>query len=522
MSLITSVFGTYSERQIRKIMPTVKKVNALADKYRAMSDADMRGQTDLFKKRLAAGETLDDILPEAYACVRETSDRILGKRPFDVQIMGGILLHQGRITEMKTGEGKTIVAALPSYLNALEEKGVHVVTVNDYLARLGCEEMGRIHEYLGLRTGLVVHGQSRAEKQDAYNCDITYGTNNEFGFDYLRDNMVIYRENRVQRGHNFAIVDEVDSILIDEARTPLIISGQGSDVDMLYDMADRFARSLRKYVIKELDAKEDHDDIDADYIVDEKARTATLTLSGIEKTEAFFGIENFSDPENADITHHVYQAIKAHGTMHRDIDYVVKDNEVLIVDAFTGRIMPGRRYSDGLHQAIEAKEGIVVRSESKTLATITLQNYFRMYDKLAGMTGTAKTEEDEFTEIYNMQVVVIPTNLPVARVDMNDCIYSTEKGKFKAIVEEIIARHETGQPVLVGTVSVEKSELLSEMLKKRGVKHEVLNAKQHMREAEIVARAGQLNAVTIATNWLVAVPISSSERALSRSEAFIL
>ena len=500
MSLITSVFGTYSERQIRKIMPTVKKVNALAEKYRTMLDADMRGQTDLFKKRLAAGETLDDILPEAYACVRETSDRILGKRPFDVQIMGGILLHQGRITEMKTGEGKTIVAALPSYLNALEEKGVHVVTVNDYLARLGCEEMGRIHEYLGLRTGLVVHGQSRAEKQNAYNCDITYGTNNEFGFDYLRDNMVIYRENRVQRGHNFAIVDEVDSILIDEARTPLIISGQGSDVDMLYDMADRFARSLRKYVIKELDAKEDHDDIDADYIVDEKARTATLTLSGIEKAEAFFGIENFSDPENADITHHVYQAIKAHGTMHRDIDYVVKDDEVLIVDAFTGRIMPGRRYSDGLHQAIEAKEGVQIQKENRTIATITFQNYFRMYGKLSGMTGTALSEENEFREIYNLDVVEVPTNKPMIREDHPDIVYRSKAGKDRAIIRQIQECHEKGQPVLVGTVSIEKSEELSKKLKAVGIPHTVLNAKYHEMEADIVAQAGKLGSVTISTN----------------------
>ncbi|MGN1346136.1 MAG: DEAD/DEAH box helicase, partial [Eubacteriales bacterium] len=380
MSLITKVFGTYSDRQIKKIVPQLKKVNALAEKYKAMSDADMRAQTDLFKKRLASTETLDDLLPEAYACVREAADRILGKRPFDVQILCGILLHQGRIAEMKTGEGKTIVATLPSYLNALEGKGVHIVTVNDYLARIGCEEMGRIHEYLGLSTGLVVHGQNKAEKQRAYGCDITYGTNNEFGFDYLRDNMVIYKEQRVQRGHHFAIVDEVDSILIDEARTPLIISGQGDEVDMLYDMADRFTRTLTKYVIKELDAKEDHDDIDADYIVDEKARSATLTKSGIAKAEKYFGIQNFSDPENADITHHIYQAIKAHGTMHLDTDYVVKDNEVIIVDSFTGRLMPGRRFSDGLHQAIEAKEHVKIQRENRTIATITFQNYFRMYD----------------------------------------------------------------------------------------------------------------------------------------------
>ncbi|MBQ2547169.1 MAG: DEAD/DEAH box helicase, partial [Clostridia bacterium] len=396
MSIITKVFGTYSERQIRKIMPAVKRVNALADEYRAMSDADMRSRTDVFKERLAAGETLDDILPEAYACVREASDRILGKRPFDVQIMGGILLHQGRITEMKTGEGKTIVAVLPSYLNGLEGKGVHVVTPNEYLARVGAEEMGRIHEYLGLKTGLVVHDQTRSEKQAAYRCDVTYGTNNEFGFDYLRDNRVLYKDQLVQRGHQFAIVDEVDSILIDEARTPLILSGQGAEVDMLYEMADRFTRTLRKYVIKELDAKEDNDDIDADYIVDEKAKSTTLTAAGIAKAEKFFGIQNFSDPENADITHHIYQAIRAHGIMHRDTDYIVKDNEVIIVDAFTGRIMPGRRFSDGLHQAIEAKEGVQIQRENRTIATITFQNYFRMYKKLSGMTGTALSEENEF------------------------------------------------------------------------------------------------------------------------------
>ena len=500
MSIITKVFGTYSERQIRKIMPAVKKVNALADEYRAMSDADMRSRTDVFKSRLAAGETLDDILPEAYACVREASDRILGKRPFDVQIMGGILLHQGRITEMKTGEGKTIVAVLPSYLNGLEGKGVHVVTPNEYLARVGAEEMGRIHEYLGLKTGLVVHDQTRSEKQAAYRCDVTYGTNNEFGFDYLRDNRVLYKDQLVQRGHQFAIVDEVDSILIDEARTPLILSGQGAEVDMLYEMADRFTRTLRKYVIKELDAKEDNDDIDADYIVDEKAKSTTLTASGIAKAEKFFGIQNFSDPENADITHHIYQAIRAHGIMHRDTDYIVKDNEVIIVDAFTGRIMPGRRFSDGLHQAIEAKEGVQIQRENRTIATITFQNYFRMYKKLSGMTGTALSEENEFREIYNLDVVEVPTNRPMIREDHPDVVYKTKAGKDRAIINQIVECHEKGQPVLVGTVSVEKSEELSKKLKATGIPHTVLNAKYYEIEADIVAQAGKPGAVTISTN----------------------
>ncbi len=500
MGLVTKVFGTYSDRQIKKIMPQLKKVNALADKYKAMSDAEMREQTDVFRKRLASLETLDDVLPDAYACVREAADRILGKRPFDVQILCGILLHQGRIAEMKTGEGKTMVAALPSYLNAIEGKGVHVVTVNDYLARLGCEEMGRIHEYLGLTTGLVVHGQNGLEKQQAYGCDITYGTNNEFGFDYLRDNRVLYKEQRVQRGHNFAIVDEVDSILIDEARTPLIISGQGEEVDMLYDMADRFTRTLTKYVIKELDAKEDHDDINADYIVDEKAKSATLTKSGIEKAEKYFGIQNFSDPENADITHHIYQAIKAHGTMHLDTDYVVKDNEVIIVDAFTGRLMPGRRFSDGLHQAIEAKEHVKIQRENRTIATITFQNYFRMYDKLSGMTGTALSEENEFREIYSLDVVEVPTNKPMIRVDHPDAVYRTKNGKDNAIIKQIQECHAKGQPVLVGTVSIEKSEALSKKLKFAGIPHTVLNARYYEQEADIVAQAGKFGAVTISTN----------------------
>lgn len=500
MSIVTKVFGTYSDRQIKKIIPTVKRINSLADKFKSMSDAEMRKQTDIFKGRLAAGETLDDILPEAFACVREASDRILGKRPYDVQIMGGILLHQGRITEMRTGEGKTIVASIPSYLNALEGKGVHVVTVNEYLARVGCEEIGRIHEFLGLTTGLVVHGQKKDEKQRAYNCDITYGTNNEFGFDYLRDNRETYKEHITQRGHHFAIVDEVDSILIDEARTPLILSGQGEEVDMLYDMADRFTRTLRKYVVKELDSKEDHDNIDADYIVDEKAKNATLTGSGIAKAEKYFGIQNLADAENADITHHIYQAIKAHGTMHRDIDYVVKDNSVLIVDTFTGRIMPGRRFSDGLHQAIEAKEGVEIQRENRTIASITFQNYFRMYKKLSGMTGTALSEENEFREIYNLDVVEVPTNRPMIRKDHPDSVYKTKAGKDRAIIKQIEECHAKGQPVLVGTVSIEKSEELSKKLKNTGIKHTVLNAKYHEMEADIVAQAGKYGAVTISTN----------------------
>jgi len=500
MSLITKVFGTYSDRQIKKIRPTLDVINGLSKKYKDMSDSELASMTVKLKERLAAGETLDDILPDAFATAREAADRVLGKRPFDVQVLCGILLHQGRIAEMKTGEGKTLVAVLPSYLNALEGKGVHIVTVNDYLARLGCEEMGRVHEFLGLTTGLVVHDQTRAEKQHAYNCDITYGTNNEFGFDYLRDNMVTYKENRSQRGHNFAIVDEVDSILIDEARTPLIISGQGSDVDPLYEMAERFARTLSCHVIKELDNKEDHDNIKADFIVDEKARNTTLTSSGVEKAEKFFGIENLSDPDNANISHHIYQAIKARGIMKRDIDYVVKDNEIIIVDTFTGRLMPGRRYSDGLHQAIEAKEGVIIRKENRTIATVTFQNYFRMYKKLSGMTGTALSEENEFREIYNLDVVEVPTNKPMIRTDHPDAVYKTKNGKYNAIIRQIIECHEKGQPVLVGTVSIEKSEELSAKLKKAGVKHNVLNAKYHEKEADIVAQAGRFGAVTISTN----------------------
>ncbi|MBE6560407.1 MAG: preprotein translocase subunit SecA [Ruminococcaceae bacterium] len=500
MSLITKLFGTYSDHQIKKIRPLLAQINALAPKYSAMSDAEMAEMTDKFKHSLAGVSTLDDILPDAYALVREAADRVLGKRPFDVQVLCGILLHQGRIAEMKTGEGKTLVAALPSYLNALSGKGVHVVTVNEYLARLGCEEMGRIHEFLGLKTGLILQGQNHTLKQHAYNCDITYGTNTEFGFDYLRDNMVLYKEQLVQRGHNFAIVDEVDSILIDEARTPLIISGTGEKTNELYDRADSFVRTLSKFVIRELDNKEDHDEINADYIVDEKARSTTLTASGIAKAEKFFGLENFSDPENAEISHHIYQAIRAYGVMKRDIDYVVKDDEVLIVDTFTGRISPGRRFSDGLHQAIEAKEKVKIQKENRTIATITYQNYFRMYSKLSGMTGTALSEENEFREIYNLDVVEVPTNKPMIRVDHPDVVYKSKEGKDAAIIKQIRECHEKGQPVLVGTVSIEKSEELSRKLKLNGIKHTVLNAKYHDREADIVAQAGKLGAVTISTN----------------------
>ncbi|MBQ7475186.1 MAG: preprotein translocase subunit SecA [Clostridia bacterium] len=500
MGIIQKVFGTYSDKQIKKIKPVLTAVNSLADKYRAMSDADMTAMTDKFKKEIGDGASLESIMPEAYALVREAADRVLGKRPFDVQILCGVLLHQGRIAEMKTGEGKTLVAVLPSYLNALTGNGVHIVTVNDYLATLGCDEMGRVHEFLGLSTGLIVHDGSREEKQHAYGCDITYGTNNEFGFDYLRDNMVTYMEQRVQRGHNFAIVDEVDSILIDEARTPLIISGMGSEVDPLYEMADRFVRGLSRFVIKELDAKQDHDDIKQDYIVDEKAKNTTLTASGIAKAEKFFGIANLSDPENANISHHIYQAMKAHGTMKLDTDYVIKNGEIIIVDTFTGRLMPGRRYSDGLHQAIEAKEGVKIKRENRTIATVTFQNYFRMYKKLSGMTGTALSEENEFREIYNIDVVEVPTNKPMIRVDHPDVVYKTKNGKDHAIIEQIKECHEKGQPVLVGTVSIEKSEELSKKLKREGIKHTVLNAKYHEMEADIVAQAGQFGAVTISTN----------------------
>ena len=494
------LFGTYSEKQVKKVEKIAAKIENLAEKYSAMNDDELRGVTALLKGRLENGETLDDILPDAFAAVREADDRVLGKRPFHVQLIGGIILHQGRIAEMKTGEGKTLVATLPAYLNALTGKGVHIVTVNEYLARYGYEEMSRVYGFLGLTTGLVVHGQSPAEKQAAYNADITYGTNNEFGFDYLRDNMVVYKERLSQRGHEFAIVDEVDSILIDEARTPLIISGEGEEPTDMYDRADRFVRTLKKYVTKEMDTKQELDDIDADYVVDEKARNAVLTPRGSEKAEKFFEIENYSDPENAELAHYINQAIKAHGTMHRDQQYMVTDQGVMIVDEFTGRVMPGRRYSDGLHQAIEAKEGVKIEKENKTLATITFQNYFRMYRKLSGMTGTALTEENEFREIYQLDVVEVPTNKPMIRVDHSDRVYKTINGKYRAIINQILECHEKGQPVLVGTVSIEKSEELSKKLRNAGIPHTVLNAKYHAKEAEIVAQAGKLGAVTISTN----------------------
>ncbi len=500
------MFGTYSERQIKKVRPIVDRIESLAPKYSAMSDAEMLAETSRFKSMLADGKTLDDILPEAFALVREACDRVLGKRPFNCQLLCGILLHQGRIAEMKTGEGKTIVATMPSYLNALTGKGVHVVTVNEYLARSQGEEMGRVHEFLGLSTGLIVHGQTTKEKQAAYNCDITYCTNNELGFDYLRDNMVKYKEYLTQRGHNFAIVDEVDSILIDEARTPLIISGPGEEPSDMYERAEELVSRMRPFVIKELDAKEDVEDViaregvDPDYIVDEKKRTTTLTAKGIEKAEKYFGIDNFGDGENASTAHYVYQALKAHGIMHRDIDYIVNDSGVMIIDSFTGRMMPGRRFNDGLHQAIEAKEHVQIQSENQTQATITFQNFFRMYGKLSGMTGTALSEENEFREIYNLDVVEVPTNKPMIRVDHNDIVYKTEKAKYDAVIAEIKRCHEKGQPVLVGTVSIEKSEALSKKLKGAGIPHTVLNAKYHEREAEIVAQAGKLGAVTISTN----------------------
>ena len=501
MGLMDKIFGTYSERELKRIYPIRDKVLALDEQFSKMSDQELKAMTPKLKERLSNGESLDDILPEAFATCREAAWRVLGMKHFPVQIVGGIVLHQGRIAEMKTGEGKTLVATLPVYLNALTGKGVHVVTVNDYLAKRDSEEMGKVYRWLGLTVGLVIHDIEPADRQKAYDSDITYGTNNEFGFDYLRDNMQIYKENRVQRGHYFAVVDEVDSILIDEARTPLIISGRGDKSTDLYKVADRFARTLKMYKVKELDDKEEHDDvIDADYIVDEKAKTATLTKAGVKKAEEFFGLENLMDMENSTIQHHINQAIKAHGTMQRDINYVVKDNEVMIVDEFTGRIMSGRRYSEGLHQAIEAKEGVEVKRESKTLATITYQNLFRMYEKLSGMTGTAMTEEQEFREIYGMDVIEIPTNKPVIRNDMPDVVYKTENGKFNAVVEQVKECHEKGQPVLVGTVSIETSERLSALLKRHGIKHQVLNAKYHEKEAEIVAQAGQYGAVTIATN----------------------
>ena len=500
MGLINKIFGSYSDRQLKKIEKFVDYIESLAPKYAEMSNEELSNTTNILKERLANGETLEDIMADAFAAIREADDRILGKRPFRVQIIGGIILHQGRIAEMKTGEGKTLVATMPAYLNALSGKGVHVVTVNDYLARRDSEEMGRVYEFMGLTTGLVVHGVSPEEKKQAYLADITYGTNNEFGFDYLRDNMVVYKDRMVQRGHNYAIVDEVDSILIDEARTPLIISGAGEKSTDMYDRADALARKLRKFVIKEMDSKESYDDLDADYIVDEKANNAILTPKGAQKAEAFFGINNLSDPENSEIAHHINQAIRAYGIMKRDVDYVVNEHGVMIVDTFTGRLMPGRRYSNGLHQAIEAKEGVKIEKENKTLATITFQNYFRMYSKLSGMTGTALTEETEFREIYQLDVIEIPTNRPMIREDRNDVVYKTVNGKYDAVVKQIIECHEKGQPVLVGTVSIDKSEELSRRLKREGIKHTVLNAKYHDKEAEIVAQAGKLGAVTISTN----------------------
>ncbi len=500
-SIVEKVFGTYSDREIKRLLPIVEKINALEPEIQVLSDAQLRGKTDEFKDRLSKGETLDDILPEAFAVVREAGVRVLGMRHFDVQLMGGIVLHQGRIAEMKTGEGKTLVATLPCYLNALTGKGVHVVTVNDYLAKRDSEQMGKIHRFLGLTVGLITHDVEGEDRKKAYDSDITYGTNNEFGFDYLRDNMVKYKEQMVQkRGHNFAVVDEVDSILIDEARTPLIISGIGDKSTELYQIADRFARTLKCFTIKEQDNKQLDDDVDADYIVDEKANTATLTAKGIKKAEAAFNVENLSDPENMTLSHHINQAIRAHGIMRRDKDYVVKDGEVIIVDEFTGRLMIGRRYNAGLHQAIEAKEGVNVAHESKTLATITFQNYFRLYSKLSGMTGTAETEETEFQTIYNLDVVVIPTNKPMIRIDHGDVVYKNQVGKYHAVINQIEECHKKGQPVLVGTVTIEKSELLSALLKKKGIPHQVLNAKHHEKEAEIVAQAGKSGAVTIATN----------------------
>ena len=501
MGILNKLFGSYSDRELKKIYPIADKIEALSEEYSALSDQELRSKTDIFKERLAQGETLDDILPEAFATVREAAWRVLGMKPFRVQLIGGIVLHQGRIAEMKTGEGKTLVAVLPAYLNALTGEGVHIVTVNDYLAKRDSEWMGKVHRFLGLSVGLIVHGLTGEERRAAYNCDITYGTNNEMGFDYLRDNMALYKENMVQRGHAFAIVDEVDSILIDEARTPLIISGQGDESTDLYRRADDFVSRLKKQVYTSVDEKEEEDEnLDADYIVDEKAKTATLTARGIAKAEKAFNLENLADMENATLSHHINQALKAHGIMKRDTDYIVKDGEIIIVDEFTGRLMLGRRYSEGLHQAIEAKEHVDVQKENKTLATITFQNYFRLYNKLSGMTGTASTEAEEFEAIYKLDIIEIPTNKPVIRKDDPDVVYKNETGKNKAIIEQIVACHEKGQPVLVGTVSIEKSEYLSSLLKKRGIAHTVLNAKYHEKEAEIVAQAGKLGAVTIATN----------------------
>ncbi len=501
MNVFKKIFGTSSQREVKAILPLVNKIEGLEEEYKALTDAQLQAKTPEFKQRLADGETLDDILPEAFAACREAAWRVLGMRPYRVQLIGGIILHQGRIAEMRTGEGKTLVATLPAYLNALSGKGVHIITVNDYLAKRDSEWMGKVYRFMGLTVGLVIHGVMGQAKKDAYAADITYGTNNEFGFDYLRDNMAIYSSELVQRGHNFAVVDEVDSILIDEARTPLIISGQGEKSTQLYTIVDQFVSRLKCQRIAKVDTKEEEDvNIDADYIVDEKARTATLTARGIQKAEQAFQIENLADPENTTLSHHINQAIKAHGVMKRDIDYVVKEGQVIIVDEFTGRLMFGRRYNEGLHQAIEAKEHVEGANESKTLATITFQNYFRLYDKLSGMTGTAMTEEEEFGTIYELDIVEIPTNRPVQRIDHHDVVYKNEAGKLRAIARQIEECHEKGQPVLVGTVSIEKSEQLSDMLQRKGIKHNVLNAKNHEKEAEIVAQAGKLGAVTVATN----------------------
>ena len=501
MGLFNKIFGSYSDRELKRIYPIADAIERLDGEYSKLSDDELRAKTDEFKTRLGKGETLDDILPEAFAAVREAAWRVLGMKPFRVQLIGGIVLHQGRIAEMKTGEGKTLVAVLPAYLNALTGEGVHIVTVNDYLARRDSEWMGKVHRFMGLSVGLIVHGLTNDERRAAYNCDITYGTNNEMGFDYLRDNMALYKEQMVQRGHAFAIVDEVDSILIDEARTPLIISGQGDESTDLYRQADDFVSRLKKVVYASVDEKEEEsEDLDADYVVDEKAKTATLTAHGIAKAERAFNLENLADIENATLVHHINQALKAHGIMKRDIDYIVKDGEIIIVDEFTGRLMLGRRYSEGLHQAIEAKEHVDVQQENKTLATITFQNYFRLYGKLSGMTGTAATEAEEFEAIYKLDIIEIPTNKPVIRIDDPDVVYKNEAGKNRAIIEQIVSCHEKGQPVLVGTISIEKSEYISSLLKRRGIPHTVLNAKYHEKEAEIVAQAGKLGAVTIATN----------------------
>ncbi len=500
MSLFDKVFGSYSDRELKKVYPIADKVMALEEETASLTDAELKAKTPEFKERLKNGETLDDLLPEAFAVMREASRRVLGMKHFYVQIVGGIILHQGRIAEMKTGEGKTLVSTLPAYLNALTGKGVHIVTVNDYLAKRDSEWMGKVYRYLGMEVGLIIHDLNNDERRKAYAADITYGTNNELGFDYLRDNMVVHKEQMVQRGHNYAIVDEVDSILIDEARTPLIISGMGEDANELYRVADMFVKRLKKQVVTEHDDKQLDEDLDADYIVDEKARTAMLTERGVKKAEQGFGVENLSDPENMKLQHHINQALQANGVMHRDQQYVVQDGQVMIVDEFTGRIMPGRRYSDGLHQAIEAKEGVKIENESKTLATITFQNFFRLYGKLSGMTGTALTEEEEFQHIYKLDVVAVPTNKPVIREDMHDVVFKTEKGKYMAVIRQIQECNAKGQPALVGTVNVDKSEALSALLKRAGIKHEVLNAKYHAKEAEIIAQAGKKGAVTIATN----------------------